>query len=136
MEIRPPIIISTNSCNADRSEIDTLVVPALEEGFHQVFLGENRWWPVLRISQAIASQLKYIAVYRAAPISAITHYAQIHSITPLGDNAGKFVIDFSGPAKPIGPIRLIKGGAVRAVQGRRYAQLSKLLKARNLDEAF
>jgi hypothetical protein len=27
-----------------RSDLDTVVVPALDDGFKRVFLGENRWW--------------------------------------------------------------------------------------------
>lgn len=58
----------------DRSGIDTVVVPAREGGFKEVFLGQDRWYAV-RIHPSMISQLKYVAVYRKAPLSAITHYA-------------------------------------------------------------
>ena len=57
----------------DPSDLDTVVVPSHEDGFKEVFLGENRWWSV-RIHPAMLKQLKYVAVYRTAPISAITLY--------------------------------------------------------------
>jgi len=122
--------------DVDQSALDTLVVSAREEGFQRVFLGENRWWTVLTIKKEIRPQLKYIAVYRAAPISAITHYAEIKDIRPFGGNTQKLLIDLVGPPKPIGPLRLVQQGEVKAPQSHRYTQFSKLLKARNLDEAF
>ena len=43
-------------------EIDTVVVPAREEGFKEIFLGENRWRAV-RIHGTMRPQIKYIAAY-------------------------------------------------------------------------
>ena len=57
------------------------MVPALKDGFEKVFLGQNRWYKV-RIHPSMISQLKYVAVYRTALVSAITHYAPIRSIEP------------------------------------------------------
>lgn len=37
---------------ADISDLDTIVVPALEEGFKRVFLGEHRWWAI-RVSESM-----------------------------------------------------------------------------------
>jgi hypothetical protein len=62
-------------------EIDTVVVPAREEGFKQVFLGENRWYEI-RLHGTMRPQIKYIAAYQVAPISAITHIAPVQSIEP------------------------------------------------------
>jgi hypothetical protein len=115
-------------------EIDTVVVPAREEGFQEVFLGENCWYKV-RIHGTVRPQIKYVAGYQVAPISAITHIAPVKSIEPWKDS-GKVVLYFSEPARAIGPIPLVKGGRVRAPQGLRYTTHERLLKAKNLDEVF
>lgn len=47
----------------DPSGLDTIVVPAREDGFEEVFLGQDRWYQV-RIHPLMISQLKYVAVYR------------------------------------------------------------------------
>jgi len=118
----------------DPSNIDTVVVPSREDGFKEVFLGENRWWSV-RIHPAMLKQLKYVAVYRTAPISAITHYAPIRSIEPW-KNSGKVVINFAEPAQEIAPLKLIKDGRVAPLYNLRYTNFEKLKTAKNLDEAF
>src|SRR5712692_130456 len=48
-------------------EIDTIVVPAKEEGFQETFLGEHRWYAV-RIHGSVRPQIKYIAAYQIAPV--------------------------------------------------------------------
>jgi hypothetical protein len=111
-----------------------VVVPAREDGFKEVFLGENRWWSV-RIHPAMLKQLKYVAVYRPAPNSAITHYAPIRSIEPW-KNSGKMVINFAEPTREISPLKLTKNGRVRHLQGLRYTNFEKLKTAKSLDEAF
>ena len=116
------------------SELDTVVVPAHEEGFQRVFIEENRWWSV-RIHSTMAPQLKYIAVYRTSPTSAITHYAEIRSIEPWKDT-NKVVINFVSPAKPIGPLRLVRGGRIKPLYGLRYTSFDRVKKAKNLDQAF
>ena len=118
----------------DPSDLDTVVVPAHEDGFKRVFLGENRWWDV-RIHPTMAKQLKYIAAYLTAPTSAITHYAPICSIDPW-QNTGKMVINFAEPARQITPLKLTKTGRVRPLQGLRYTNFEKLNHATSLDEAF
>jgi hypothetical protein len=115
-------------------EIDTVVVPAREDGFQEVFREKNCWYAV-RIHGAVRSQIKYIAVYQVAPISAITYFAPVKSIEPWKDS-GKVVLHFAEPASPIGPIPLVKDGHVRALQNLRYTTHERLLKAKNLDEVF
>lgn len=118
----------------DPSGLDTVVVPAHEDGFKEVFLGENRWWPV-RIHPAMAKQLKFIAAYITAPQQAVTHYAQIRSIEPWR-NEGKMVINFTEPAREIGPLKLTRNGRVTHLQGLRYTTFEKLKNATSLDEVF
>ena len=64
-----------------QDDIDTVVVPAREDGFQDVFLKENRWYSV-RIHGTMRPQIKYIAVYQVAPQSAITYVAPVSSIEP------------------------------------------------------
>lgn len=58
----------------DTSDIDTIVVPAREEGFQESVLGENQWGEV-RLHGSMIPKIKHLAVYRVSPISAITHVA-------------------------------------------------------------
>lgn len=122
------------STRLDISEIDTVVVPSWEEGFQQTFIAENRWYAI-RIHSTIRPQLKYIAVYRVAPISAITHIAQIKSIEPWRDT-GKFVVNFTEAAREIGPIPLVKGGRIKPLYNLRYTMLKKIEVAKNLDDIW
>src|SRR6266550_3133777 len=115
-------------------DVDTVVVPAWEDGFRDVFLGENRWYAI-RIHASMRPQLKYIGVYQVAPVSAITHVAPIRSIEPWKDS-GKYVVTFAEPAREIGPIRLVKGGRVRQLQGLRYTTRANLDGARTLDDVW
>jgi hypothetical protein len=116
------------------SEIDTVVVPAREDGFQEVFIRENRWYKI-RIHGTMRPQIKYIAAYRVAPDSAITHIAPVKSIEPWSDT-GKYVLNFAEPAKQIGPIQLVKGGRVKALQNLRYTTRARLEAAKTLDEVW
>jgi len=118
----------------DVSDVDTVVVPAREDGFQETFLGENRWYAI-RIHGTMRPQIKYIAVYRIAPISAITHIAPVSSIEAWKDTA-KFVVNLSEPAKEIGPIPLVKGARVKALQNLRYTTREKLMAAKSLEDLW
>ncbi len=118
----------------DPSEVDTVVVPAREDGFQDVFLRENRWYAI-RIHGTMRPQIKYIAVYRVAPVSAITHIAPVKSVEPWKDG-GKFVVNFAEPAREIGPIQLAKGGRGKALQNLRYTTRARLEAAKTLDEIW
>lgn len=118
----------------DPSEVDTVVVPAREEGFQETFLDENRWYEI-RLHGTMRPQIKYIAAYQVAPLSAITHLAPVKSIEPWKDT-GKFVVNFSEPAKEISPINLVKGGRVKALQNLRYTTRAKLITAKTLEDLW
>lgn len=125
---------SPESPSLDTSEIDTVVVPARSEGFEATFLAENRWYAV-RLHGSMRPQIKYLAVYQVAPVSAITYIAPVKSIEPWKDS-GKFVVNFSEPASKIGPIQLVKGGKVMPLYNLRYTTKKRLEAARNLDEVW
>lgn len=118
----------------DMSELDTIVVPAREEGFQEVFIGENRWYEI-RIHASMIPQIKYIAGYRVSPVSAITHWALVKSIEPWEDT-GKYVVNFVDAAQEIGPIPLVPKSRVKALQSARYTSFDRLRSGKNLDEVF
>jgi hypothetical protein len=118
----------------DASTVDTVVIPARDEGFQDVFLKENRWYSV-RIHGTMRPQIKYIAAYRVAPVSAISHIAPVRSIEPWKDT-DKFVLNFVEPAKPIGPIPLVKGSKVKALQNLRYTNRQTIEQAKTLDDIW
>jgi hypothetical protein len=118
----------------DPSEIDVIVVPARDAGFEETFIGENCWHKI-RIHSSMIPKIRWIAAYRTAPISAITHIAPVKAIEQY-EETNKYILYFSEPARPIGPIPLVSNGVVKAPQGPRYTSLSRLQNAQTLDEAF
>jgi hypothetical protein len=125
---------SGNSPSMDPAEIDTIVVPAREEGFRNVFLGENCWYAI-RIHPSKIAQINHIAAYQVAPESAITYVADVVNIEPWKDT-GKYILRFSGPAQKIAPIKLVPGGKASHPQSPRYTSLAKIQGAKNLDDVF
>lgn len=118
----------------DIEAVDTIVVPAQEDGFAETFLGENRWYQI-RINASMIPKIKYLAVYQVAPISAITYFAEVASIEPWQDGS-KYVVNFKGTPEEVGPLRLVPAGKAKALQNIRYTSLNRIKNARNLDEAF
>ena len=84
------------------SEKNTIIVPAKQEGFERVFLGQDCWYAI-RISGGMLNKIKFIAAYQTAPVSAITHIAPVEKIEPFGDG-GKYKLIFSESARAIPPI--------------------------------
>jgi hypothetical protein len=114
-------------------ELDTIVVPAREDGFNEVFLGEDCWYEI-SMSSSMIERVKYIAAYQTAPVSAITHYAEVKVIEKYKDTH-KYIVYFKEPAKEIGPITLPKGTGL-APQAPRYTRFEKLKTAKTLSDAF
>lgn len=112
---------------------DTIIVPALSDGFQSVFLGEHCWYAI-RIGGGMLDKIKYIAAYRTTPVSAITHYAAVKQIEPYGDN-GKYRLIFEEPAQEIGPIPF-SGATSSSMQGPRYTNFSRLKAAKEMSELF
>jgi hypothetical protein len=119
----------------DPSDMDTIVVPAREEGFQETVLGEDRWYAI-RMHSSMIPRMKHLAVYRVAPISAITHVAPVQSIEPW-KNTNKYVVNFAEPIEELKKsVKLIPKGKVKAPQAPRYTSYERLMDATNLDEAF
>jgi hypothetical protein len=129
----PQAVAPVGTSAAERLQLDTVIVPAQQEGFEQVFLGENCWYAI-RISGGMLPKIKYIAAYRTQPESKITHYAPVASIEPYGEE-GKYKLNFSEPAKSIGPIPFADAPS-GSMQGPRYTSLSKLQTATKLTDLF
>ncbi len=116
-----------------RALCDTIVVPARKEGFDRVFIGENKW-RAIRVSAGMRDRIKHIAGYQIAPISAVTHIAEIEQIRPFGSD-GKFEVLFKRPAEKLRkPIKLRDGK--NAPYGPVYVQRNKLLKAKSFEDAL
>lgn len=112
-----------------RAKADTIIVPAREEGFRKVFLGENQWHAI-RIGAAMKDRIKYIAGYQIRPVSAVTHIAEVKEIRPYQDT-GKYVVLFAGPAReiahiPLGDPSQSPQGPVYTVRG--YASISGIVR--------
>lgn len=114
------------------AKCDTIIVPAHEEGFQEEFIDNNQWFAI-RISAAMKSRIKYIAGYQVAPISAITHIAEISEIKPYKDT-GKYIVIFKSNAEKIKNIKI--KDSKKSPQGCVYVQRDKLLASTYLEDAL
>lgn len=115
------------------ASMDTLVVPAHPEGFERVFLGDKCWHAV-RIAKAMLPQIRYLAVYRTAPVCAVTHYAPVERIVPH-ETSGKYRIEFAAEPISLRPIPFADAPA-GTLQGPRYTSLARLRQAKRLADVF
>lgn len=112
-------------------KFDTIIVPARQETFEDTFLAKNCWYAI-RIDDDKQENIKYIAVYRTAPVSAITHFAEVSSIVRHEDS-DKFVVNFEGNAKRLStPISA--GKKLKRLQNIKYTTVAKMLVAKSLDD--
>tara|TARA_B100000963_G_scaffold340880_1_gene339995 strand:+ start:97 stop:1017 length:921 start_codon:yes stop_codon:yes gene_type:complete len=120
----------TNNTN----EINTLLVPTGKsgDGFEEVFLNEHAWY-YLRISSEKLKKFKYIAAYQPAPVSAVTHFAEIEKFIEVENEKGlqRQKAIFKSPAIEIPPIPFgsARGGSM---QGPRYVNKEELLQCTDL----
>jgi len=118
---------------ARRALSDTIIVPAREEGFKRVFLGENQWYAI-RIGAAMKDRIKYIAAYQVQPVGAVTHIAEVKEIRPYQDT-GKYLVLFKDPAETL-PRKILVKESKNSPQGPIYVQRAKLMGASVLEDAL
>lgn len=128
-----PKVVSHVESEVIASEKNTIVVPAQEEGFNEVFLGEDSWYAI-RIATNMLDKIKYIAAYQVAPVSAVTYYAEVKSIEEYGED-GKYKLTFDGKAKKI-ETPIIFDFKQGRMQSPRYTSIEKLQKAKKMTELF
>lgn len=133
-EVKEFVAARSGAKNVSPEDIDTIVVPAQEEGFQSAFIESNAWWQI-RISVSMLDKIKYIAAYRTAPISAITHIAEVDRIERYKDT-NKYILYFKESAKAIPHIELDKDKKGVAPQASRYTNYARLMSATKLSEVF
>lgn len=121
--------------NERAKNYDTVIFSSAGRGFEETFLGEDEpacWYPC-RVSESREQHLEYIAIYRGAPISAITHYAKIKEFR-YDEEKGCKVCYFDGDAIELpNEIKLgSKDGCF--FLGAKYTTLQSLLNAIRADE--
>lgn len=125
--------VTEDSEKIEISDIDTIVVPAREDGFKEVFLGEDCWFAI-RINSSMIPKIKYIAAYQVAPVSAITHLAEVKSIEQWKDT-NKYIVYFNGSAQKIKKV-VLGNSKGKAPQSLRYSSKQRILNASTLDNVF
>ena len=133
-EVKEFVAARSGTKSVSPEDIDTIVVPAQEEGFQSAFIESNAWWQI-RISVSMLDKIKYIAAYRTAPVSAITHIAEVDRIERYKDT-NKYILYFKEPAKEIPHIELDKDKKGVAPQASRYTNYARLMSATKLSEVF
>lgn len=133
-EVKEFVAARSGAKNVSPEDIDTIIVPAQEEGFQSAFIESNAWWQI-RISVSMLDKIKYIAAYRTAPVSAITHVAEVDRIERYKDT-NKYILYFRESAKAIPHIELDKDKKGVAPQASRYTNYARLMSATKLSEVF
>lgn len=113
--------------------LDTIIVPANTDNFVSLFLGQYKWGAI-KLSPTSFKELKFIAAYQTAPVSAITHLAEIKSIEK-SEEKGKYFIYFKEAPTKIIDIKF-DGIAGTQIQGARYTSKENLLKAKTVSDLF
>ena len=118
-----------------RRKNNTVIFSSVDRGFEETFMGEKEipcWYPCTCSSERLAN-LKYIAIYRGAPISAITHYAKIKEIK-FSSEKNCNVCYFDG--EPIELPNKIGLGSKPGCffRGPKYTSIESMLNATDADE--
>lgn len=117
------------------NKFDTVIFSSEGRGFEETFLGESEpscWYPC-RVSADRMQNLKYIAIYRGRPTSAITHYAKIKEFKYDPERNCK-VCYFDGSPIEL-PNKIILGNKDTCYfVGTKYTTFESLLNATRADE--
>ena len=120
--------------HVNNMDFNLAIFPAHNEGFDETFIGEDCWYSV-RIKEDKIPKVKYIAIYRAAPVSGITHYAKVKEIKQYQDTNKKIII-FDGSAIPLSRTIKLGNTDANAMRSPRYTTLEKLLEANVVKDLF
>lgn len=120
-----------NDVVSTKKDYDLAILPAINDNFNKIFLGEHKWINI-RIAEHRINNIKYIALYRGKPCSAITHYAEVISISSADVN-NKRVIELKEPIELRNPI-ILGDVHVNTVRKLFYTTLEKLLKAKEIKD--
>lgn len=123
-----------DSAEEKDKHFDLAIFPAHNDGFNKTFLGENKWYSV-RIKEDKIPQIKYVACYRAAPVSGITHYAKVKKIKQYEDTDKKEII-FDGEAIELPQAVKLGSTNANAMRAPRYTTLGKLTSASEVEYLF
>lgn len=119
--------------NTDADDLDTIIVPAREDGFNEEFLKNDRWFAI-RISGAMIDKIKHIAAYQVAPVSGITYVADVDRIEKYKDTS-KYIVYFKpGTVKKLNKVAL--GKKKLAPQAPRYSSHKAITTAKTLDDLW
>lgn len=115
-------------------DYNLIILPAHNDGFRNTFIVRNRWY-AFRIRKDRIPKIEYLALYREAPISGITHYAKVKEIKPYKDS-GKYIAYFEGDPIDLGKTIKLGNSNANAFRSPRYTELTRLLDAEELSDLF
>jgi hypothetical protein len=123
------LVSSLSSIN----EINTIVVPARKDGFDACFLGAKCWYKITISADKLRS-IKYIAAYQVTPTSAITHIAEVDSIS-IYDDSGKYILKFKNDPIKIKNVTQ-NPNKIIYLMSPRYTTYEKIMSCTYLDELW
>ena len=127
-------VLTDLPADSDADELDTIIVPAREDGFNEEFLKNDRWYAI-RISGAMIDKIKYIAAYQVSPISGITYVAEVDRIEKYKDTNKYMVLFKSGTVKKINKVGLGQKKGL-APQAPRYSSYKTIISAKSIDDLW
>ncbi len=127
-------IITDLPATDDADELNTIIVPAREDGFNEEFINNHRWFAI-RISGAMIDKIKFIAAYQVAPVSGITHIAEIENIEKYKDT-NKYIVYFKPDStQEINKVSLGNNKGL-SPQSPRYSSYKAIIEAKTLDDLW
>lgn len=106
---------------------DTIIFPAHEENFNNMFLSKNQW-DCVNISDKRRANIKYACAYLTLPNSCITHIAEVQEIVQKANSSKCIIYLKPNTIKPLNNI-IKSTGRKDAIRARRYTNYKKLLNA-------